>query len=127
MSKAGRKPKKADLGQVARAVRAAQAKDDATSTKDFRRKLVADFCKLLGDQLPTSDAKAPPPGRGPDGKTLPPRHQQTLERLLIGDSEKQIAKHLRISPHTVHQYVKALYKRFAVSSRGELLARWVRD
>jgi DNA-binding CsgD family transcriptional regulator len=50
---------------------------------------------------------------------------QTLERLLAGDSEKQIARHLAVSPHTVHVYVKALYKRFGVCSRGELFARFV--
>jgi DNA-binding CsgD family transcriptional regulator len=57
---------------------------------------------------------------------LSPRHRQTLQRLLAGDSEKQIAAHLGVSPHTVHVYVKALYRRFDVSSRGELLARFIR-
>lgn len=52
--------------------------------------------------------------------------KQTLQRLLAGDSEKQIAAHLGLSPHTIHVYVKALYKRFDVASRGELLARFVR-
>jgi DNA-binding CsgD family transcriptional regulator len=51
--------------------------------------------------------------------------KQTLQRLLIGDSEKQIAAHLGVSRHTVHVYVKALYKGFGVSSRGELLALFI--
>jgi DNA-binding CsgD family transcriptional regulator len=54
---------------------------------------------------------------------LPPRMKQTLEELLAGSSEKQIAGKLNISPHTVHNYVKALHQRFEVSSRGELLAK----
>jgi DNA-binding CsgD family transcriptional regulator len=29
------------------------------------------------------------------------------------------------SPHTVHVYVKSLYRRYNVSSRGELLSKWV--
>ena len=58
-------------------------------------------------------------------RALSPRLRQTLERLLAGDSEKQIARHLGLSPHTVHVYVKALYRGFGVSSRGELLARFV--
>jgi DNA-binding CsgD family transcriptional regulator len=33
---------------------------------------------------------------------------------------------LGISRHTVHDYVKSVYRRFGVSSRAELLARWVR-
>jgi hypothetical protein len=50
---------------------------------------------------------------------------QTLQYLLAGDSEKQIANRLRLSQHTVHVYVKALYRRHSVSSRGELLARFI--
>lgn len=46
-------------------------------------------------------------------------------RLLAGDSEKQIAFHLKLSPNTIHTYVKSLYRQFKVSSRGELLARFV--
>jgi DNA-binding CsgD family transcriptional regulator len=56
-------------------------------------------------------------------KDLPPRLAQTLEELLTGASEKQIAMKLELSRHTVHNYVKALHQRFQVSSRGELLAK----
>lgn len=61
----------------------------------------------------------------PSHEHLPPRMRQTLQRLLAGDSEKQIAQHLGRSRHTVHVYVKAIYKRFGVCSRSELLARWI--
>lgn len=54
---------------------------------------------------------------------LPPRLSQTLDQLLEGRSEKEIALRLELSPHTIHNYVKALHQRFGVSSRGELLAR----
>jgi DNA-binding CsgD family transcriptional regulator len=33
---------------------------------------------------------------------------------------------LRISAHTVNQYVKVIFSHFRVGSRPELLARWVR-
>jgi DNA-binding CsgD family transcriptional regulator len=55
--------------------------------------------------------------------TLPPRLSQTLDELLMGRSEKEIASRLELSRHTIHNYVKALHQRFGVSSRGELLAR----
>ena len=55
--------------------------------------------------------------------TLPPRLTETLEGLLKGNSEKQIAFALGLSQHTVHHYVQALHKRFGVASRAELLAR----
>lgn len=54
---------------------------------------------------------------------LSPRQREVLRCLLEGDSEKQAARRLNISPLTVHDHVKALHKRFGVSSRGELLAR----
>jgi DNA-binding CsgD family transcriptional regulator len=53
---------------------------------------------------------------------LPPRVRQTLDCLLEGDSEKLVAARLGLSQHTVHQYVKDLYRRLGVSSRAELLA-----
>jgi DNA-binding CsgD family transcriptional regulator len=54
---------------------------------------------------------------------LPPRLREVLIRLMQGDSEKQIAQRLAISPHTVHDYIKQMHARFGVRSRGELLAR----
>ncbi|XXX81759.1 helix-turn-helix transcriptional regulator [Sorangium sp. So ce134] len=53
---------------------------------------------------------------------LSPRLRDALRGLARGLSEKEIAAELRISPHTVHDYVKALHRHFGVQSRGELLA-----
>jgi DNA-binding CsgD family transcriptional regulator len=53
---------------------------------------------------------------------LSPRLKQTLDGLLEGLSEKEIAARLRISVHTVHDYVKTLHVRFRVSSRAQLVA-----
>lgn len=95
----------------------AEAGDDAIQR---RRRLVAAFCRLLGEQL--NSGQSPRPA----DPALSRRERQTLERLLAGDGEKQIAAQFRLSPHTVHVYVKSLYKRFGVCSRSELLARWIR-
>jgi DNA-binding CsgD family transcriptional regulator len=57
---------------------------------------------------------------------LAPRVRQVLALLLQGDGDKQIASRLKISPHTVNQYLKTLYRHFRVESRAELLARWIR-
>jgi DNA-binding NarL/FixJ family response regulator len=62
---------------------------------------------------------------GTDHNGLPPRMGQTLMHLLHGESEKQIASKLNISRHTVHIYVKQLYRRFEVHSRAELMARYI--
>jgi DNA-binding CsgD family transcriptional regulator len=57
---------------------------------------------------------------------LSPRLRQTLQCLLAGDSVKQAARKLDLSVHTVNEYVKALHRHYAVASRGELLARFLR-
>jgi DNA-binding CsgD family transcriptional regulator len=57
---------------------------------------------------------------------LPRRLRQTLELLLTGCSEKQLALTLQLSTHTVHDYVRELYKRLGVSSRSELFAQALR-
>lgn len=54
---------------------------------------------------------------------LPPRLCETLRGLVRGRSEKQLAAESGLSPHTVHDYVKALHRHFGVQSRSELLAR----
>jgi DNA-binding NarL/FixJ family response regulator len=84
-----------------------------------RRQLAADILRLVG----TPRESALEGYAVNDG--LPPRMRVTLQRLLAGDSEKEIAGRLGRSPHTVHTHVKALYRHFGVCSRGELLARFV--
>ncbi|HEX8522792.1 MAG TPA: LuxR C-terminal-related transcriptional regulator [Tepidisphaeraceae bacterium] len=54
---------------------------------------------------------------------LPPRLRRTLKHLLSGDSEKVIAQKLGISPHTLHGYVKELYRVMGVRSRAQLMAK----
>jgi DNA-binding CsgD family transcriptional regulator len=54
---------------------------------------------------------------------LPPRQAQVLTGLVAGHSEKEIASQLGLSPHTVHDHVKALYRRFHASGRADLVAR----
>ena len=57
--------------------------------------------------------------------TLSPRQHQVLQLLLNGEGNKAIARRLKLSKHTVCDYVKALHLQFKVSSRGELMARFV--
>ncbi len=56
---------------------------------------------------------------------LTERRREVLGRLLTGDSEKQIAYHFDLARATVHDHVLAIYRHFAVSSRAELLARFI--
>jgi DNA-binding NarL/FixJ family response regulator len=108
-------------GNVDALLRAAQTAQSDRSSVDDRRRLVAQLCRMLGAQYARDASGAALAETEP----LSPRLAQTLDALLAGDSEKQIAGKLGISPHTVHVYVKALYKGFGVSSRGELLSRFI--
>jgi DNA-binding CsgD family transcriptional regulator len=54
---------------------------------------------------------------------LPERLRQVLWLLCLGRNEKEIAVHLDISRHTVHNHVKRLHEALGVRSRGELIAR----
>jgi DNA-binding CsgD family transcriptional regulator len=54
------------------------------------------------------------------------RLRQVLNLLASGASEKEVGAALELSTHTVHDYIKALYRAFAVHSRPELLARIAR-
>jgi DNA-binding CsgD family transcriptional regulator len=53
---------------------------------------------------------------------LSPRERETLAILMTGAPEKQIADRLGISPHTVHHYIKVVYRKLGVTSRAELMA-----
>lgn len=61
----------------------------------------------------------------PDRPPLAPSLRRVLAELLRGCSEKQIARTLRLSPHTVHEHIKKLYRHFDVTSRPELMARFI--
>jgi DNA-binding CsgD family transcriptional regulator len=135
------------------ALRKVMAKAAETPARAVRqqRELLADLCRILGARL-TGDrsrltlaslaAGADPDQPGANDGNRPeiaaigesfaadvplsPRVRQTLERLLQGDSEKQVARRLRLSTHTVHVYVKTLYRKMNVNSRSELLAKFIR-
>ena len=88
------------------------------------QRLVTAFHENLGRlyAIPRSLAPTAP---GPSMPQLPPRLEPVLRHLLQGDSEKQVAMRLGLSRHTIHEYVKTLYRCLGVNSRGELLARFV--
>lgn len=58
-------------------------------------------------------------------RPLSPRERETLRGLLSDMSEKQIAADLGLSPKSLHQYVVSIYRKFGVSSRPELMMKWL--
>ena len=65
------------------------------------------------------------PGAAVTIAQLAPRHRSVLELLAAGRSEKQIAAALTISPRTAHKYIEQIYRALQVSSRAELMARFI--
>jgi DNA-binding CsgD family transcriptional regulator len=61
--------------------------------------------------------------RPPLPPDLSPRDRDVLLLLREGLSDKEIASRLAISPHTVNQRTKRLFRRFGVHSRAELIAK----
>ncbi|WP_342375199.1 LuxR C-terminal-related transcriptional regulator [Myxococcus stipitatus] len=86
------------------------------------RELLHLFHAECGDLLdsPSSEANA----EASKGVRLPRRERQTLELVLDGLGDKQIAERLGISRFTVNHYTKAIYRRFEVNSRAELIVRF---
>lgn len=64
--------------------------------------------------------------RGAAERPLSPRLRQTLDLLLLGRSEKQIAERCGLAKSTVNEYVAALYRRYGVCGRAELMAKFLR-
>ena len=54
--------------------------------------------------------------------TLSAAQRRVFKALLEGLPEKIIAKHLDLSPHTVHNHTRAIFRTFGVHSRAQLIA-----
>ncbi|HMO16388.1 MAG TPA: helix-turn-helix transcriptional regulator [Pirellulaceae bacterium] len=79
--------------------------------------LHSELVELIGRRLATDDQI------GRHG--LSRRQRQTLDGLLAGLSEREIAARLKVAPTTIHTYIGKLYEHFGVKSRGELLSYYV--
>jgi DNA-binding NarL/FixJ family response regulator len=110
-----------------------RAQENADQSLRARRAMLADVCRVLGLHAVQQSRQQPRlaslvrdrSDNHAQSPHLSPRMRQTLDELLAGSSEKEIAARLGLSRHTIHVYVKALYRGFEVNSRGELLARFV--
>ena len=58
-----------------------------------------------------------------DAYSLTPREREVLGAIARGASTAEIAAQLFLSNHTVRDYVKTVFAKLGVSSRGELVAR----
>ncbi|MHA7834777.1 MAG: response regulator [Algiphilus sp.] len=71
--------------------------------------------QLLQRLQPSTDAN----DNGEAASVLSPRESEVLNLLSRGFAYQEIARLLDVSPHTVGTYVKRLYEKLQVRSRGE--------
>ena len=57
---------------------------------------------------------------------LSARERDVLRLLLTGETEREIAYALGLTPGTVHQYVVTVLRKFGARSRTDLMAQWLR-
>lgn len=99
-------------------VRPLGEKDFLPRHRTLAQAVATEVRTLIGGPLARFDEPSP--------AALPPRTRQVLRCLLEGDADKQVASRLGLTRHTVNQYIKVVFHHFGVSSRTELLARWIR-
>ena len=64
-------------------------------------------------------------GLGIARESLTETERAVLQRLLSGETEKQVAKGLGQSPNTTHVHVKSIYRKFGITNRATLMALWL--
>jgi DNA-binding CsgD family transcriptional regulator len=100
---------------IARRLRQA---DFSARNKAVVQEVVAMVTPLLGGPLARFDDPSP--------ADLPPLARRVLRCFLEGDTGKQVAARLGLTRHTVNWYAKIIFRHFGVTSRTELVARWVK-
>jgi DNA-binding NarL/FixJ family response regulator len=81
-------------------------------TSNIARKVVQSF------------RQAPATGGSCEAETLSPREQEVLDLLARGYLYKEIADSLNISVPTVNTYVRRMYEKLHVRSRGQAVAKY---
>lgn len=67
---------------------------------------------------------SPPPPEIPPHWNLTRQERQVVEQVVRGRSNRQIAKTLVVTEHTVESHLKHVYEKLTVHSRSQLLARY---
>lgn len=105
-------PRDAEAAEIAAAIQAAAAGLIVLSSED------------MDALLP---AEPDPPTSFVPGETLTSREMQVLGMLAEGLGNKDIAARLKISEHTVKFHVSSILGKLGATSRGEAVARGIRE
>lgn len=77
---------------------------------------------LLARWIEAADAAAALPWDEPESAPLTDREFDVLERIAQGDSNKLIARHFDLSPHTVKRHVANILDKLDLRTRGQAAA-----
>ncbi|MGL5018773.1 MAG: helix-turn-helix transcriptional regulator [Luteolibacter sp.] len=79
---------------------------------------------ILLSEVPSLHTQGWPDDHGITLPDLSTRQRVTLGLLVQGYKRDQIADHLKLSLHTVNDYVKVVFKHFGARSQAELIVRF---
>src|SRR3954447_3936990 len=103
-------------GVTARGARAARA--SGYVPKDWPARDIANAARMVGLGMTVF---APDPDA--DGTRLSERERQVLEMIAAGATNREIAEHLFLSPHTVKDHTSALYRKVGARNRAQAILR----
>ena len=97
------------------------------ATLDGGAPLSPSAASYLLERLQSDGPQAAATGSDPDAAPLTAREVELLEVFAKGKSYKEAARELDISPLTVGNHVKSIYRKLAVHSRGEAVYSAIRS
>jgi LuxR family maltose regulon positive regulatory protein len=89
------------------------------SRSDYADVRLLVFAESLSSRL----TRAYPPTPSPDAPQFSPREFEVLEELIQGRSNKEIARALDMTEHTVKYHLKNIFAKFKVERRGQAIAK----
>ena len=89
------------------------------SRSDYADVRLLVFVESLSSRL----TRAYPPTPSPDAPQFSPRELEVLEELIHGRSNKEIARALDMTEHTVKYHLKNIFAKLKVERRGQAIAK----
>jgi two-component system response regulator DesR len=89
-------------------------------SKDWRGAEIVDAVRLVGLGMLLFEPDAGAVAAGPQ---LSERERQVIALVGTGATNREIAEQLQLSPHTVKEYVSAVFKKLGVRNRAEAAQR----
>lgn len=119
--------KAAGVEDIASAIRSAAAGGSPINPAIARR-VLAMFSKAnAGKVTDSTPVGVADPGKHPSSYGLTPRELQILELLVQGHTIKQAAGELGIGYYTADEYIRSVYEKLQVRSRGGAIAKAVKE